>query len=147
MGDERLPRRPSDSFDGGWLRTGDTGSIDERGYIVIADRTKDMIKSGGEWISSVELEGQLVAHPDVVEAAVIAMPDPRWQERPLAIVVAEPGSNLAGRTEELGDHSPVAAEVVAARPLRLRRRPARTGVGKIDKRRFAIGTPRSTRRP
>jgi fatty-acyl-CoA synthase len=62
-------------FDDGWLRTGDIASIDERGYIFISDRAKDVIKSGGEWISSVELENHLMAHPDVLEAAVIAMPD------------------------------------------------------------------------
>jgi fatty-acyl-CoA synthase len=76
-----------EKFDDGWLRTGDIASIDERGYIRITDRAKDVIKSGGEWISSVELEKELVAHPDVVEAAVIAKPDERWTERPLACVV------------------------------------------------------------
>ncbi len=78
-----------DRFDDGWLRTGDIASIDERGYIRISDRSKDVIKSGGEWISSVELEVELIAHPAVREAAVIAMPDERWSERPLACVVLE----------------------------------------------------------
>ena len=72
----------------GWFRTGDIVTIDDQGYIQIADRTKDVIKSGGEWISSVELENELMAHPAVAEAAVIAMPDPKWDERPLACVVA-----------------------------------------------------------
>jgi len=77
-----------DSFtDDGWLRTGDVGHIDEKHYVQLTDRTKDVIKSGGEWISSVDLENQLAAHPDVVEACVIAVEDERWQERPLAIVV------------------------------------------------------------
>ena len=77
-----------DSFTGdGWLRTGDVGHIDARHYVQLTDRTKDVIKSGGEWISSVDLENSLVAHPNVVEVAVIATPDERWQERPLAIVV------------------------------------------------------------
>ena len=71
----------------GWLRTGDVGHIDAQYYVQLTDRTKDVIKSGGEWISSVDLENTLVAHPGVVEAAVIAIPDERWQERPLAIVV------------------------------------------------------------
>ncbi len=71
----------------GWLRTGDVGHIDERHYVQLTDRTKDVIKSGGEWISSVDLENTLLAHPDVVEAAVIATDDERWQERPLAVVV------------------------------------------------------------
>ena len=83
-----LPRsRVREKFDDGWLRTGDIASVTRNGYIQITDRAKDVIKSGGEWISSVELEGILMAHPDVVEAAVIAVPDPTWDERPLACVV------------------------------------------------------------
>jgi fatty-acyl-CoA synthase len=81
-------------FDSGWLRTGDVGRIDERGFITLTDRAKDVIKSGGEWISSVELENCLIAHPDVVEAAVVGVPDERWQERPLAVVVAKEGSDV-----------------------------------------------------
>jgi fatty-acyl-CoA synthase len=81
-------------FDSGWLRTGDVGRIDERGFITLTDRAKDVIKSGGEWISSVELENCLIAHPDVVEAAVVGVPDERWQERPLAVVVAKEGSAI-----------------------------------------------------
>jgi fatty-acyl-CoA synthase len=71
----------------GWFQTGDVVTIDADGYIKITDRTKDLIKSGGEWISSVDVENALVAHPAVAEAAVIAVPDPKWQERPLAVVV------------------------------------------------------------
>ncbi|MHB8243017.1 MAG: long-chain fatty acid--CoA ligase [Solirubrobacteraceae bacterium] len=74
-------------FDSGWLRTGDIASVDEKGFVQITDRAKDVIKSGGEWISSVELENELMSHPDVVEAAVIAKPDERWAERPLCCVV------------------------------------------------------------
>ncbi len=74
----------------GWFRTGDVVTIDPEGYIRITDRTKDLIKSGGEWISSVDLEGLIMAHPKVLEAAVIAIPHPRWVERPLACVVAKP---------------------------------------------------------
>lgn len=66
----------------GWLRTGDVGTIDARGYVRITDRLKDLIKSGGEWISSIEIENLLRAHPGIEEAAVIAVPDPRWDERP-----------------------------------------------------------------
>ena len=76
-----------DKFDDGWLRTGDIGTIDRRGYFQLTDRAKDVIKSGGEWISSVELENHLMGHPAVLEAAVIGVPDPRWDERPLAFVV------------------------------------------------------------
>ena len=81
-------------FDSGWLRTGDVGRIDEHGFITLTDRAKDVIKSGGEWISSVDLENALVAHPDVIETAVVAVPDERWQERPLAVVVAREGSDI-----------------------------------------------------
>src|SRR4051795_12451064 len=81
----------ADKFDDGWLRTGDIASIDSRGFVRITDRSKDVIKSGGEWISSVELEGELMAHPEVEEAAVIARPDERWTERPLACVVLSEG--------------------------------------------------------
>jgi len=81
-----------EKFDDGWLRTGDIASVTPNGFIRITDRSKDVIKSGGEWISSVELEGHLMAHPDVVEAAVIAVPDPRWDERPLACVVLRESS-------------------------------------------------------
>jgi fatty-acyl-CoA synthase len=76
-----------EKFDDGWLRTGDIGTIDPRGYFQITDRSKDVIKSGGEWISSVELENLLAASPDVLEAAVIGIPDDKWTERPLACVV------------------------------------------------------------
>ena len=75
----------------GWFRTGDIVSLDPRGYIQIQDRTKDVIKSGGEWISSVALENALMGHPAVAEAAVIGIPDPKWQERPLAVIVLREG--------------------------------------------------------
>jgi fatty-acyl-CoA synthase len=80
----------ADSFtEDGWLRTGDVGHIDRKHFVQLTDRTKDVIKSGGEWISSVDLENALLAHPAVSEAAVISLPDERWQERPLAIVASE----------------------------------------------------------
>jgi len=87
----------------GWFRTGDVGTIDPEGYIQITDRTKDIIKSGGEWISSVGLENLIMAHPKVLEAAVIAVPHPKWAERPLACVVPKPehrGSLTAGEILE-----------------------------------------------
>ena len=74
----------------GWLRTGDVAELERDAYIKLVDRTKDLVKSGGEWISSVELENHLMAHPAVAEAAVIAVPHPKWQERPLATVVLKP---------------------------------------------------------
>ena len=84
----------AEKFHDGWLRTGDVGFIDERGYVQITDRTKDVIKSGGEWISSVELENELIAHPEVAEAAVVGIPDEKWDERPLACVVRKAGSTI-----------------------------------------------------
>jgi fatty-acyl-CoA synthase len=92
----------SEKFRDGWLRTGDVASIDPQGFIRISDRAKDLIKSGGEWISSVELENALMSHPSVAEAAVIAKPDERWTERPLACVVLAEGA--ACSPEELCDH-------------------------------------------
>lgn len=85
--------RDAEKFDSGWLRTGDVGTIDRQGYVTLTDRAKDVIKSGGEWISSVELENHLIAHPAVLEAAVVGVPDERWQERPLAVVVLEEGAS------------------------------------------------------
>ncbi|RMF87363.1 MAG: fatty-acid--CoA ligase [Nitrospinota bacterium] len=79
-----------EKFAGGWLHTGDVVTIDSEGYIQIVDRVKDLVKSGGEWISSVDLETAIMAHPKVLEAAVIAIPHPKWQERPLACVVPKP---------------------------------------------------------
>jgi fatty-acyl-CoA synthase len=91
-----------EKFATGWLRTGDIASVDERGNVQITDRSKDVIKSGGEWISSVELENELMSHPDVLEAAVIAKPDERWAERPLCCVVVRDSSNVSAG--ELVEH-------------------------------------------
>jgi fatty-acyl-CoA synthase len=126
----------------GWLRTGDVGSIDASGYVRITDRTKDVIKSGGEWVSSVELENALARHPSVFEVAVIGIPDPRWEERPLVLVAHRPGMSVApGELREfVRPHVPRFGvpeyfATVAELP--------RTSVGKIDKkelrRRFAAG--------
>ncbi|RPA59378.1 fatty acid--CoA ligase [Gordonia oryzae] len=82
-----------EKFDDGWLRTGDVGTITGDGYLTLTDRTKDIIKSGGEWISSVDLENAVMGHPDVIEAAVIGVPDPKWDERPLVAVVLREGSD------------------------------------------------------
>ena len=78
----------------GWLRTGDVAVVDGSGYVKLVDRTKDLVKSGGEWISSVELENEIMAHPKVAEAAVIAIPHERWVERPMACVVVKDGETL-----------------------------------------------------
>ncbi len=82
----------TDAFHDGWLRTGDVGTVDSHGYLQITDRAKDVIKSGGEWVSSVELENHLIGHPDVLEAAVIGVPDDRWGERPMACIVLRDGA-------------------------------------------------------
>jgi fatty-acyl-CoA synthase len=118
--------------DDGWLRTGDLATIDADGYLRLVDRMKDLIKSGGEWISSVELEAAITSHPDVVEVAVIARPDPRWMERPVAYVVLRDGS--AATAEELLAHiTPMVAkwwlpdEVVFMTTL------PKTGTGKLSK--------------
>ena len=79
----------------GWFRTGDVATMDHDGCIKLVDRTKDLIKSGGEWISSVDLECALMSHPAVREAAVIAVAHPKWQERPLAVIVLKNGSDVA----------------------------------------------------
>ncbi len=120
-------------FDSGWLRTGDIAAIDDQACVRITDRSKDVIKSGGEWISSVELENEVMAHPDVIEAAVIAVPDERWAERPLCCVVLSEGSildahalreHLAGRVAKWW--IPEQYAFVSELP--------KTSVGKFDKR-------------
>jgi fatty-acyl-CoA synthase len=79
----------------GWFFTGDVATIDEQGYMQITDRSKDVIKSGGEWISTIELENLAMAHPEILEAAVIGVAHPKWDERPLVIAVRRPGSKLS----------------------------------------------------
>ena len=91
-----------EKFDSGWLRTGDIAAVGEEGFVQITDRAKDVIKSGGEWISSVELENEMMSHPDVIEAAVIAKPDERWAERPLCCVVLRDGASTSA--DELVEH-------------------------------------------
>ena len=132
-----------EKFDSGWLRTGDIAAVDREGFVQITDRSKDVIKSGGEWISSVELENELMSHPDVVEAAVIAKPDERWAERPLCCVVLREQAetspqqlveHLQGRVAKwwLPDEFAFVAEI------------PKTSVGKFDKKalrgRLAEGT-------
>jgi fatty-acyl-CoA synthase len=120
-------------FHDGWLRTGDVAAITPEGELRLVDRTKDLVKSGGEWISTIELENRLTAHPDVLEAAVVARPDPEWDERPVAYVV--PRGGAAPTPEELREFLlphvvkwwvPDAFELLDELP--------KTSVGKIDKR-------------
>ncbi len=98
--DDRTP----DSFHDGWFKTGDVVTIDSEGFVQIVDRAKDVIKSGGEWISSQDLENVIMAHPKVLEAAVIALPHPKWQERPLACVVPKPDFKESITKQEIFDH-------------------------------------------
>ncbi len=98
------PEANEEDFEDGWLKTGDVVTVDEDGYVKIVDRAKDVIKSGGEWISSVELENALMAHDDVTEATVIGIPHERWQERPVAFVV--PASGASGGSSDESDGVP-----------------------------------------
>jgi fatty-acyl-CoA synthase len=129
-------------FDNGWLRTGDVGSLTANGFLQLTDRAKDVIKSGGEWISSVDLENALMAHPDVLEASVVGVPDEKWGERPLAMVVraADSAIDAAALKEFLGDQ--VARWQVPERWAFIDEVP-KTSVGKFDKKvlrkRFAAG--------
>jgi fatty-acyl-CoA synthase len=116
----------------GWFRTGDVATIDAEGYVQITDRTKDLIKSGGEWVSSVDVENMIMAHPKVLEAAVIAVPHPKWVERPLACVVPKPGSVIEPgeiidflRSKLARWALPDEIEIIDAVP--------KTSVGKFDK--------------
>jgi fatty-acyl-CoA synthase len=121
-----------EKFDAGWLRTGDIASVDARGYVQISDRSKDVIKSGGEWISSVELENEVMAHPDVIEAAVIARPDERWAERPLCCVVLREGSTVGA--PELAEHlSGRVAKWWIPEEFAFVEEVPKTSVGKFDK--------------
>ena len=115
----------------GWFRTGDVATIDRNGFMTIVDRTKDLVKSGGEWISSVDLENMLISHPDILEAAVIAMPDERWGERPLAALVPLRGDCDADTLNDyLLQHFP--KYWLPDRYVLLKEIP-KTGVGKMDK--------------
>ncbi len=122
----------AERFHDGWLRTGDVGAVDPRGYVQITDRSKDVIKSGGEWISSVELENLLMAHPAVFEAAVVAVPDPKWDERPLACVVRKPGAEASARDLSAFLSDKVARFWLPERYAFLDEIP-KTSVGKFDK--------------
>ena len=127
LGDSHLPHE-----EGGWLRTGDVGAIDDEGYLTLTDRSKDVIKSGGEWISSIELENAALDAPGIAAAAVIGLPHERWGERPLLLVELDPGATL-GRQEVLDALRPRVAswwlpdDIVAVPEIPL------TGTGKIDK--------------
>jgi fatty-acyl-CoA synthase len=124
-----------DKFDDGWLCTGDVGTIDEYGFLRLTDRSKDIIKSGGEWISSVELENHLLDHPAVAEVAVIGVPDPKWDERPLVAVVLREGTTASA--DELRDFltERVARWQLPEKWTFINQVP-KTSVGKSDKKRL-----------
>jgi len=144
-GPDAEPLRPEDKFSpDGWLKTGDVGTISPDGYLTLTDRAKDVIKSGGEWISSVALENALMAHPDVVEAAVVAVPDERWGERPLATVVLKDGAaaDFAALRTFLAEEARIAKWQLPERWTVVDAVP-KTSVGKFDKkvlrRQYAAG--------
>ena len=121
-----------EKFDDGWLRTGDVGVIDPHGFMQIVDRTKDVIKSGGEWISSVDLENAIMGHPDVVECAVIGVADERWDERPLACVVIRAGAEVTPESINAHLRDEVASWWLPERYTFIEEVP-KTSVGKFDK--------------
>ena len=132
----------------GWFRTGDVAAIDPEGYIQITDRTKDLIKSGGEWISSVDMETAIMGHPKVLEAAVIAVPHPQWQERPLACVVPKPEFKDQLTEREILDYlKPLVAKWWLPDEVRFIDAVPKTSVGKFDKKvlreRFKDWTPKA----
>ncbi|MPY44759.1 long-chain fatty acid--CoA ligase [Streptomyces phyllanthi] len=134
-GEGAEPLRPADKFsEDGWLKTGDVGTISPDGFLTLTDRAKDVIKSGGEWISSVELENALMAHPDVTEAAVVAVPDEKWGERPLATVVLKEGAtaDFAALRSFLADEGKIAKWQLPERWTIIEAVP-KTSVGKFDK--------------
>ncbi|MET7938852.1 long-chain fatty acid--CoA ligase [Streptomyces sp. NPDC005302] len=129
------PLRPADKFSpDGWLKTGDVGTISPDGFLTLTDRAKDVIKSGGEWISSVDLENALMSHPDVAEAAVVAVPDEKWGERPLATVVLREGStaDFASLRAFLAAEGKIAKWQLPERWTIVEAVP-KTSVGKFDK--------------
>ncbi|MEV5531663.1 long-chain fatty acid--CoA ligase [Streptomyces prunicolor] len=144
-GPDAEPLRPADKFsEDGWLKTGDVGTISADGFLTLTDRAKDVIKSGGEWISSVDLENALMSHPDVTEAAVVAVPDEKWGERPLATVVLKEGStaDFTSLRAFLADEGKIAKWQLPERWTIIESVP-KTSVGKFDKkvlrRQYAAG--------
>ncbi|WP_369234720.1 long-chain fatty acid--CoA ligase [Streptomyces sp. R21] len=144
-GPDAEPLRPVDKFsEDGWLKTGDVGTISPDGFLTLTDRAKDVIKSGGEWISSVDLENALMSHPEVTEAAVVAVPDDKWGERPLATVVLREGStaDFESLRSFLASEGGIAKWQLPERWTIIEAVP-KTSVGKFDKkvlrRRYAEG--------
>ena len=125
---------------GGWLHTGDVAVMDRDGYVKIVDRLKDVIKTGGEWVSSLDLEGLLLQHPAVAEAAVIGVPDPKWSERPMAVIVIKPGmqvtpTEIKAHIRDLADKGLTSSYAVPEHIVFVEELP-KTSVGKHDKKRL-----------
>jgi fatty-acyl-CoA synthase len=133
------PKASADLWSGGYLHTGDIGTIDIGGWVQITDRAKDVIKTGGEWVSSLEIEDILSQQPAVSEAAVVAIPDQRWGERPLALVVLKPGSAESVTPEQLREHvaryaqKGLVSRYAVPDTIKLVDAIPRTSVGKVDK--------------
>jgi fatty-acyl-CoA synthase len=131
------PKSSEKLWEGGWLHTGDLATIDADGYVKITDRLKDVIKSGGEWISSLQLEDLILSHPGVAEAAVIGVPDPKWIERPLALLVAKPGQEVSEAEIKSQLHNFVAKGIIprygVPEQIVFVEALPKTSVGKLDK--------------
>ena len=131
------PLNSADLWRGGWLHTGDIAAIDERGYVKITDRLKDVIKTGGEWISSLDLEDLILRHPCIAEVAVIGMPDPKWTERPVALVVVKPDrsvdeAGIKAHLLQFAEQGVISKYGVPGRVVFVESLP-RTSVGKLNK--------------
>jgi len=131
------PENSEKLWAGGWMHTGDIAVIDADGYLKITDRVKDVIKTGGEWVSSLDLEDLILKHPAIAEAAVIGVPDPKWTERPLAVVVAKPGqqvdeASIKAHLQDFAAKGLISKYGVPERVVFVDALP-KTSVGKLDK--------------
>ncbi|WP_436594061.1 AMP-binding enzyme [Rothia koreensis] len=125
----------ADAFEDGWWRSGDVGVIDPNGYLKLTDRLKDVIKSGGEWISSIDMENAILDNPAVAEAAVIGVPDEKWDERPVAYVVAREGNTVDADTVRTTLSTRFAKWQLPDRVVVVDELP-RTSVGKLNKKKL-----------
>ena len=142
MGYFREPEKGAELWQGGWLHTGDVATIDSMGVVDIRDRIKDVIKTGGEWVSSLALEDLVSRHPSVREVAVVGVPDPQWGERPFALLVVREGTSIDAR--ELKEHLKPYVELgminkwAIPSQIALVTEIPKTSVGKLDKKRIRV---------